>query len=49
MRFKIKLSRSIFSNKKKGQENLKEAIKIMEECGADGWVKKYEKELAALS
>jgi len=24
-------------------------IKILRECGADGWVEKYEKELAALS
>ena len=30
------------------KEKLKEAIKIFKECGADGWVKKYEKELAAL-
>lgn len=24
-------------------------IEILKECGADGWVEKYEKELAALS
>jgi flagellin-specific chaperone FliS len=32
----------------KARENLNRAIKIFKECGADGWVKKYEKELAAL-
>ena len=30
-------------------ENLARAIEILSECGADGWAKKYEKELAALS
>ncbi|HDY87121.1 MAG TPA: tetratricopeptide repeat protein, partial [bacterium] len=29
-------------------ENLSKAIEIFTECGADGWVKKYEKELAEL-
>ncbi len=33
----------------KAQENLGKAIKILKECGADGWVEKYEKELATLS
>jgi hypothetical protein len=33
----------------KAKENLNKAIEIMEECGADGWVEKYEKELAKLS
>jgi len=33
----------------KGQENLGKAIEILKECGADGWVEKYQKELAALS
>ncbi len=33
----------------KTQENLGKAIEILKECGADGWVKKYEKELATLS
>jgi class 3 adenylate cyclase/tetratricopeptide (TPR) repeat protein len=33
----------------KNQENLGRAIEIFKECGADGWVEKYEKELAALS
>jgi tetratricopeptide (TPR) repeat protein len=32
----------------KAQENLDKAIEILKECGADGWVGKYEKELAAL-
>ena len=30
------------------KENLNKAIEILKECGADGWVEKYEKELAAL-
>ncbi len=33
----------------KAQENLGKAIEIFKECGADGWVEKYEKELATLS
>jgi class 3 adenylate cyclase/tetratricopeptide (TPR) repeat protein len=33
----------------KAQENLGKAIEILKECGADGWVGKYEKELAKLS
>jgi tetratricopeptide (TPR) repeat protein len=33
----------------KAKENLNKAIEIFKECGADGWVEKYEKELAALS
>jgi hypothetical protein len=32
----------------KAQENLTKAIEIFKECGADGWVEKYEKELAEL-
>ena len=32
----------------KAQENLGKAIELFKECGADGWVEKYEKELAAL-
>jgi class 3 adenylate cyclase/tetratricopeptide (TPR) repeat protein len=32
----------------RARENLGTAIKIMKECGADGWVKKYEEELAGL-
>ncbi len=30
------------------EENLGKAMDIMKKCGADGWVKKYEKELAEL-
>jgi tetratricopeptide (TPR) repeat protein len=33
----------------KAQKNLGKAIEIFRECGADGWVEKYEKELATLS
>jgi tetratricopeptide (TPR) repeat protein len=33
----------------KTKENLIKAIEILKECGADGWVEKYEKELDALS
>jgi len=32
----------------KTRENLNKAIEIYEECGADGWVKMAEKELAEL-
>jgi tetratricopeptide (TPR) repeat protein len=33
----------------KSKENLIKAIDILKECGADGWVEKYETELATLS
>jgi hypothetical protein len=33
----------------KARENLGRAIEILKECGADGWVEKYERELVALS
>jgi uncharacterized phosphosugar-binding protein len=33
----------------KTQENLGKAMEIFKECGADGWVEKYERELVALS
>jgi hypothetical protein len=33
----------------KAKENLSKAIDIFKECGSDGWVEKYEKELAALA
>lgn len=36
-------------DRSKAKENLNKAIEILLECGADGWVEKYEKELAALS
>jgi hypothetical protein len=32
----------------KAKNNLGKAIEIFKECGADGWVEKYEKELAEL-
>ena len=32
----------------KAKENLSKAIKIFKDCGADGWIKKYEEELASL-
>ena len=32
----------------KARENMEKAIKILKDCGADGWVGKYEKELAEL-
>ena len=33
----------------KARENLNKAIEIFRECGADGWMKKAEDGLAALS
>ena len=33
----------------KAKEKLSKAIEIFTECGADGWVVKYEKELASLA
>ena len=30
------------------QAQLKNAIAIMKECGADGWIEKYENELSSL-
>jgi class 3 adenylate cyclase/tetratricopeptide (TPR) repeat protein len=33
----------------KAKENLAKAIDILKECGADGWVKKYEEELASFA
>jgi predicted ATPase/class 3 adenylate cyclase len=33
----------------KAQENLGTAIEILKECGADGWVEKYQKEVSKLS
>ena len=32
----------------KAQENLGKAIEILKECGADGWVEKYERELGVI-
>jgi hypothetical protein len=31
------------------ESNLSKPTKILKECGADGWIEKYEKELAAIS
>jgi tetratricopeptide (TPR) repeat protein len=36
-------------NLPEAKKNLSQAIEIFKECGADGWVEKYEKELASLS
>ena len=36
-------------DRSKARETLGKAIEIFKECGADGWVEKYEKELATLS
>ena len=36
-------------DKQKAKENLSNAIEILKECGADGWVEKYERDLAELS
>ncbi len=33
----------------KAQENLGKSIEIFKECDADGWVEKYERELAIIS
>jgi len=33
----------------KAEQNLGKAIEILKGCAADGWVEKYEKELAKLS
>jgi hypothetical protein len=32
----------------KARENLTKAIEIFKECGADGWIEKYEKALAVM-
>jgi Tfp pilus assembly protein PilF len=36
-------------DKSTAKEKLAKAIDIFKQCGADGWVKKYEDELASLS
>jgi tetratricopeptide (TPR) repeat protein len=36
-------------DRSKAQQNLGKAIEIFKECGADGWVEKYEKELATIT
>ena len=35
--------------KSKAKDNLNKAIEIFKGCGADGWVKKYEEELASVT
>jgi len=40
---------TIKGDQSKAKEDLNNAIKIYKECAADGWAKKAEKELAALS
>ena len=35
-------------NRLKARENLGKAIEILKECGANGWVIKYQKELASI-
>jgi phage tail tape-measure protein len=35
-------------NIKEAKKQLKKAVEILKDCGTDGWVEKYEKELAAL-
>ena len=35
-------------DRSKAREKLSQAIEVLQECGADGWVEKYEKELAEL-
>ena len=56
MRFHLGIDHSLYAElfKRKGdrlmaQENLGKAIEILKECGADGWVSRYEKELALIS
>ena len=56
MRFRLGKDYALYAElfKRKGdrlkaQENLGEAIEILKECGADGWVSRYEKELALIS
>jgi hypothetical protein len=36
------------SDQSKANEKLSKAIDVLKECGADGWVEKYEKEFAKL-
>ena len=56
MRLHLATDRTCYANwfKKKDdrtgvKEQLTKAIDIFRECGADGWVEKYEKELALIS
>jgi hypothetical protein len=36
-------------NRSKAKENLANAVDIFKECGADGWVERYDEERASLS
>ena len=36
-------------NMQRAKEKLGEALDILTKCGADGWVKKYEEEMASLA
>ena len=56
MRFMLAQDHALYSDFFKRQDNLPQAreqmnkaVEIMKECKADGWVEKYEKELAVLS
>ncbi len=55
MRFDLGLDYALYAeffkregDRTKVQENLGKAIEILRQCGADGWVEKYERELVAL-
>jgi len=55
MRFNLGLDHGLYGeflkrqeDRTKAQEELGKAIEILRECGADGWVEKYERELAVL-
>ena len=56
MRFNLGLDHALYAeyfngegDRANAQEELGKATEILRECGADGWVAKYEKELVALS
>ncbi len=56
LRFLLGLDHAVYAdfhktkgNGDKAKEELGKAIEILSECGADGWVEKYERELAALA
>ena len=55
MMFELGMDNALYSelfkrkrDQSKTRELLGNAIEIFKECGADGWVEKYEKEVAAL-
>jgi class 3 adenylate cyclase/tetratricopeptide (TPR) repeat protein len=55
MRFHLGLDYALYGDlfsrhrdRAQAQENLGKAIEILKECGADGWVKKYEEEMTKL-